>query len=317
MVLSATGLRRRFGKVTAVDGLDLTVRAGEVYGFLGVNGAGKTTTIRMLMGIIARDAGALELFGEPTERTTLEQKRRIGYVSQEQNFYPWMTCAGLGKFVGGFYPTWDAEEFARLLRIFLLPPERKASELSGGMRLKLALALALAHRPELLIFDEPTAGLDPVARREFLDLVQAHGREAGRAMLFSSHLIDEVQRLAGRVGILHAGRMRYEGSLSDLLASVRRVRVRAPTTRGDLMQWARSRRGAAVGGSSGTAGPTQPAFPTGARVLQEKQGAAGREWVVMAPPAAWNSDICNSAVVEAMSLEDIFISVVGAEPVAA
>lgn len=301
MLLAARGLRRSFGKVTAVDGLDLTVRAGEVYGFLGINGAGKTTTIRMLMGIIARDAGELELFGERTDRTTLAQKQRIGYVSQEQNFYSWMTCNALGKFVGGFYPNWDAEHFASLLRVFSLPPERKASELSGGMRLKLALALALAHRPELMIFDEPTAGLDPVARREFLELVQAHGRQAGRALLFSSHLIDEVQRLAGRVGILHAGRMRYEGSLSDLIASVRRVRLAAPTTRDDVMQWARARRGAATG--------SPPTFPAGSRVLQEKVGEAGREWIVMAPPAAWAEDRCVGAVSEAMSLEDIFIAV--------
>lgn len=317
MLLSARGLCRRFGRVTAVDGLNLTVRAGEVFGFLGVNGAGKTTTIRMLMGIIARDAGELELFGEPTARTTLGQKRRIGYVSQEQNFYPWMTCAGLGKFVGGFYPTWDAGEFARLLRTFALPPERKASDLSGGMRLKLGLALALAHRPELLICDEPTAGLDPVARREFLDLVQAHGRGAGRAMLFSSHLIDEVQRLAGRVGIIHAGRMRYEGSLSGLLASVRRVRARAPDSRGDLFQWARARRGAPSGGASEATAPSPPELPAGGRVLREQSGAGGREWVVMAPPEAWTSELHDHAEVEPLSLEDIFLALVGAEPAAA
>lgn len=317
MLLSARGLRRRFGKVTAVDGLDLTVRAGEVFGFLGVNGAGKTTTIRMLMGIIARDAGELELFGEPTARTTLGQKQRIGYVSQEQNFYPWMSCAALGKFVGGFYPTWDADEFARLLRIFALPPERKSADLSGGMRLKLGLALALAHRPELLIFDEPTAGLDPVARREFLDLVQEHGRGAGRAMLFSSHLIDEVQRLAGRVGILHAGRMRYEGSLAELLTSVRCVRERPPSTRSEVFQWARARRGATSTGASGPAAPRRPALPVGGRVLHERTGASGREWVVMAPPAAWTSDLCEHAVVEPLSLEDIFLAVVRAESAAA
>jgi ABC-2 type transport system ATP-binding protein len=298
VLLAARGLRRRFGKVTAVDNLDLTLRAGEVFGFLGVNGAGKTTTIRMLMGIIARDAGELELFGEPTARTTIEQKRRIGYVSQEQAFYPWMTCAKLGKFVGGFYPTWDVGEFARLVRIFALPPDRKAAELSGGMRLKLALALALAHHPELLIFDEPTAGLDPMARREFLDLVKAHGRGAGRGMLFSSHLVDE-------------------GSLSQLLASVRRVHTRAPGSRGELFQWARARRGGVSAGAGGLAAPTPPVLPAGGRVLQELTGTNGREWVVMAPPEAWSSGLTEHAVVEPLSLEDIFLAVVGAQSAAA
>ena len=124
-VLEVRGLRRHFGKVPAVDGIDLTVREGEIYGFLGINGAGKTTTIRALMGIIATEAGTISLLGETTRRTSVAQKRRIGYVSQEQNFYPWMKCHALGKFVGAFYPTWDAAEFARLLSVLEVPAERR------------------------------------------------------------------------------------------------------------------------------------------------------------------------------------------------
>jgi ABC-2 type transport system ATP-binding protein len=108
LVLRTTGLRRSFGKVRAVDGLDLTVRAGEIYGFLGRNGAGKTTTIRMLMGIIKPESGTIGLLGTTASRTTIDQKRRIGYVSQEPAFYPWMSARKLGKFVGGLYPTWAA-----------------------------------------------------------------------------------------------------------------------------------------------------------------------------------------------------------------
>src|SRR5436190_5444215 len=189
VVLRACGLKRVFGKVSAVDGLDLTVHAGEIYGFLGVNGAGKTTAIRILMGIIKCDAGTLELLGKTTRRTTIQQKQSIGYVSQEQTFYPWMTCRSLGRFVGGLYPSWDATEFERLIRLLDLPLDRKASQLSGGMRVKLALALALASRPALLILDEPTSGLDPVARREFLELIKRQAREHSRTTLFSSHLI--------------------------------------------------------------------------------------------------------------------------------
>ncbi|HZJ15140.1 MAG TPA: ABC transporter ATP-binding protein, partial [Chthoniobacteraceae bacterium] len=133
-VLEVRGLRRHFGKVPAVDGIDLTVREGEIYGFLGINGAGKTTAIRLLMGIIAAEAGTISLLGETTRRTSVAQKRRIGYVSQEQNFYPWMKCAALGKFVGSFYPTWDAAEFTRLLEVLEVPADRRVSELSGGMR---------------------------------------------------------------------------------------------------------------------------------------------------------------------------------------
>lgn len=213
----------RFGAVRALDGLSLTVRQGELYGFLGRNGAGKTTTLRLLMGILRPHAGSIELLGSRVSRVPVTLKRRIGYVSQEPTFYPWMTARQLGRFVGSFYPTWDAVEFARLLRLLDVPEERRASELSGGTRSKLGLALALAPRPDLLLLDEPTAGLDPVARAEFNDqLVQLH-RERGTTVFFSSHLVGEVERLADRVGIVQAGRTCFEGSVVELRDSVRRI----------------------------------------------------------------------------------------------
>ena len=122
-VLEVRGLKRNFGRVLAVDGVDLTVPRGQIYGFLGINGAGKTTTIRMIMGIISPDAGTIRMVGETSRSASVKQRQRIGYVSQEQNFYPWMTCKGLGKFVSSFYPSWDAVEFARILDVFSLPPD--------------------------------------------------------------------------------------------------------------------------------------------------------------------------------------------------
>ncbi len=220
-VLEVRNLKRHFGKVPAVESVDLNVVAGEIYGFLGINGAGKTTTIRSIMGIIAPESGTIRLVGETTRRTSVKQRRSIGYVSQEQNFYPWMTCKALGKFVGSFYPNWDAAEFSRLLEVFSIPQDRKVSALSGGMKAKLALALAVAPRPELLILDEPTAGLDPVARSEFMEIIVAQSRQHQRTTFFSSHLIDEVERCADRIGIIHAGRMRFEGQLDELHDQVR------------------------------------------------------------------------------------------------
>ena len=225
VLLKVDDVSKSFGKLRAVDHLNLEIRQGEIYGFLGVNGAGKTTTIRMIMGILAPDSGSIELFGKKSRRTTIKQKQRIGYVSQDQVFYSWMTPNMLGKFVGGLYSNWDKEEFQRLLNVLEIPPNRKSSRLSGGMRVKLALALALAPRPSLLILDEPTAGLDPVARREFLEIIQHQAREYRRTTFFSTHLLDEVERAADRVGIIHQGKKRFEGELTDLQNRVRRITV--------------------------------------------------------------------------------------------
>src|SRR5687768_15776485 len=120
-VLALRGLARSYGPVKVIDGLDLSVQRGEVYGFLGRNGAGKTTTIRALMGILKPDAGRIEILGATIDRPRIEQKQQIGYVAQEQHFYPWMTCLGIGRFVSGFYPSWDDRELLRLFDAFELP----------------------------------------------------------------------------------------------------------------------------------------------------------------------------------------------------
>ncbi len=283
-ILRVRDLRRSYGNFVAVDGLNLQVNEGEIYGFLGVNGAGKTTTIRMLMGIITPESGTIELMGETTRRTTLKQKQKIGYVSQEQVFYPWMTGQMLGKFVGGLYPKWDKQEFERLLKVLEVPADRKTSQLSGGMRVKLALALALAPRPSLLILDEPTAGMDPVARREFLDIIEHQAREYGRTTFFSTHLLNEVERAADKVGIIHQGKQRFEGDLKLLQNRVQRIKVRAGVT-----------------------------LPAGFNVwrVEEKPGdveGALFEMVVDAPPELWAT---TTVARENLSLDDIFIACVG------
>lgn len=240
--LRLTDIRRQFGRVKALDGLSLDVRDGEIYGLLGRNGAGKSTTIRILIGVLRADSGSLELFGRAVDRVSAQLKQRIGYVSQEQTFYPWMNANQLGAFVSAFYPRWDQSEYQSLLRTLDVPADRRSGELSGGTRTKLGLALALAPQPDLLLLDEPTAGLDPVARREFSDMVAHAARRRGTTVLFSSHLVDEVERLATRVGIIQAGRARFEGEVSTLVASVRRVvgDVALPPTfeqvRGDVWQ---------------------------------------------------------------------------------
>jgi ABC-2 type transport system ATP-binding protein len=227
-VVALRGVEKSYGAVPVLRGVDLELGPGEVYAFLGRNGAGKSTTLRIVMGITRPDAGELRLFGELVLPGDTRQRQRIGYVAQEQHFYDWMTPEALGRFVGAFYPTWRPAEYERLLRVLDVPP-RKVRALSGGTKVKLALALALAHDPELLIFDEPTAGLDPVARREFVEIVRDLAVTGRRTLLFSSHLIDEVERVSHRVGILEQGQVRYQGSLAELRERARLLRLPAPS----------------------------------------------------------------------------------------
>ncbi len=260
----------RFGAVKALDGLSLVVRQGEVYGFLGRNGAGKTTTLRLLMGILRPAGGSIELLGSRVSRVPVSLKRRIGYVSQEPAFYPWMNAQQLGGFVGSFYPTWDAAEYLRLLRMLDVPTDRRAAELSGGTRSKLGLALALAPRPDLLLLDEPTAGLDPVARAEFNDQLIILQRERGTTVFFSSHLVGEVEKLADRIGIVQAGRTRFEGSVVHLRDSVRRIAL------------------------------ADDAVPEGFERL--------RGDIFRADPARWDLAGSGGLAAEKLSLEDIFLA---------
>jgi ABC-2 type transport system ATP-binding protein len=228
-VLELDALAKRYGRVHALEALTLSVREGEVYGFLGRNGAGKSTAIRIIMGITRASGGQVRMFGENATRGRhIALRQRIGYVAQEQSFYHWMTPKSLGRFVRGFYPTWDDHAFTTLITRLDLPPARRIAGFSGGMKVKLALACALAHRPRLLVLDEPTAGLDPVARREFLETISEEARQSGATTFFSTHLIDEVEIAAHRVGIVDGGRTLYEGPVDALQARYRLLTPESP-----------------------------------------------------------------------------------------
>lgn len=216
-LVSLTDVSKRYGKLMVLDNLNLHVRPGEIYGFLGRNGAGKSTAIRLMMGISSPSTGTVSVFGHPMKGSRCAKSRRhIGFVAQEQSFYPWMTPKRLGKFMRGLYPDWSDERYHALLKRFELPLTRKAGSFSGGMKARLALSMALAAMPKLLILDEPTAGMDPVARREFLSLVKSEVVSSDTTVFFSTHLIGDIESLADRIGILDGGRLVYEGSLEQL-----------------------------------------------------------------------------------------------------
>ena len=226
MIIETHDLSRSFGKFLAVNQVNLQVHQGDVYGFLGRNGAGKTTVIRMLMGIIQSSKGTISLFDQTTKKISAQQKQKIGYVPQEQNFYPWMTAKQLAKFVGALYSAWDQTEFLRLLDIFDVALDRKIADLSGGTQVKLALAVALSHHSELLLLDEPTAGLDPIARREFLDIISVYAKD--KTVFFSSHLVHEIEEVANKIGIINNGRLCFQGDRKILTESVRQLTLSEP-----------------------------------------------------------------------------------------
>lgn len=225
MAIEIRGLVKRYGETIAVDRLDLNVRRGEVFGFVGPNGAGKTTTIRVLMGLSRPTAGEVRLFGQTLDAGGPALRSMVGYVGEEQAVYPYMRVSECMDFLREFFPGWDQGLALRIADVFKLPLRQRAGELSKGMRVQLALVLALAPRPPLLVLDEPTAGLDPIARREFLSTVLREAVGPEQCVFMSSHNLVEIERVVDRVGIIVHGRMAAVRTIGEFGSTQKRIRV--------------------------------------------------------------------------------------------
>ncbi len=197
-------------------GISFSLDPGEVVGLLGKNGAGKTTLMRIAMGMIEAQKGSVKIFGLDPRKDALEVKRRVGYVSEDQILPEFLTVAEIIRLHRGFFPTWDGALERRLFERFSLSPKAKIKTLSKGQARQVALLCAVAHRPELLLLDEPAGGLDPSARREFLETSIQLLNEAGTSILFSSHYMTDVERMAGRIVMIHEGRLLLDNTLDDL-----------------------------------------------------------------------------------------------------
>lgn len=224
-VIDTVGLTKRFGDTLAVDDLTLQIPTGSVFGFIGPNGAGKSTTIKMLMGLLRKTAGEARVLGVDVAARGEGLKHRIGYVPEMHFIYRWMRVRGVIDFCRSFYVTWNDKLCADLLKLFELDDKMKVKQLSKGMVVKLALLLAIVHEPELLILDEPTSGLDPLIREEFLDGVLRTVCERERTVLFSSHTLSDVQRLADTIGIIYEGRLLANCPTDELLTGTKRIRA--------------------------------------------------------------------------------------------
>lgn len=219
------GLRQGYRRRAVLDDVSLTVPRGSTFALLGRNGEGKTTLIRTLLGLLPPAAGTVRVLGLDPAREALEIRRRIGYLAEDQTMYGWMTPDEIARFLAPFYPTWDAAYAAALFERFGVPRDMRIKHLSKGHNVRLGLALALAHRPELVILDDPVLGLDPITRKQFNRDVIDHLQAEGRTVFYSSHLLYEVEAVADRVAILDRQRIVRVGATEELQRDVKRVIV--------------------------------------------------------------------------------------------
>jgi ABC-2 type transport system ATP-binding protein len=221
--IETNALTKRFRKLVAVNDVDLRVPWGSVYGFLGRNGAGKTTTISMLLGLLRPTSGSATVLGYSSKTDPVKIRAEIGYVPEKQIMYDWMTVEEILWFTSRFYENWNDELAKDLMGRFKLDPKRKIKHLSRGMVAEVCLILALAPEPRLLVLDDPTSGMDPVVRREFLENVVDIVRDRERTVFFSSHILTDIERVADWVGILKEGSLLVQSEVDKLKIRMRKV----------------------------------------------------------------------------------------------
>ncbi len=226
--IETASLRYQIGKSFTVSQLDMHVPRRSVYGFLGPNGAGKTTTIRLLLGLLKAQSGTITVLGHAMPDQYPAVLARTGYVPERPHVYPGLTVAEAVQLHRAFYPTWDQRWADDLLKQFLLEPSRRVGTLSKGESGKLLMLLALSQRPELLVLDEPTDGLDPVVRRDILAAVLEYVTDADATVLISSHLVHELERICDWVGVMDGGRLVAEMPMQEFKSGLKRLRLVAP-----------------------------------------------------------------------------------------
>jgi len=222
-VIVTRQLTKYYDRRPVVHGLDLRVPRGSVYGLLGRNGSGKSTTIKMLLGMVHADFGSASLLGEDVRRLQPETRARIAYLAEGHPLYRWMTIGEAVRFSRSFSPTWNGALVEQILDHFELSRRAKIRRLSNGQRAQVSLALAVAAEPELLILDDPTLGLDTVVRRDFLESLIQIIQRRGRTILFSSHILGDVERVADRIGILVDGVLRVDCPTDYFKDSIRKL----------------------------------------------------------------------------------------------
>ena len=259
-VVAITGLSRRFGSKTALNDVSLYVPKGGVFGLVGENGAGKTTLIKHMLGLLRAESGTVRVFGLDPVADPVGVLGRIGYLSEQPDLPGWMRVDELLRYTKAFYPKWDTAYAEKLREQFGLNPAQRLKTLSKGQQAKAGLLTAQAHRPDLLLLDEPSSGLDPIVRRDILEAVIRTVADEGRTVFFSSHLLEEIERVSDHIAMVHQGRMILCGPLDEIKAQHRRFTLHFEAT------------------------PLKPPVIAGALSVS----GAGKEWTVL----------CNGAQIE-------------------
>ena len=223
-----------YGK-TVLEDVSFSVEPGDIVGVLGKNGAGKTTLLELMLGFTPPSAGGVELFGHASYRLPGAAKARLGFVPQQDELVNQLTAADQIGVIASFYPRWDDDLVTRLAREWEVDLTERIKGMSVGQRQKLSILLALGHRPDLLILDEPVASLDPVARRQFLEQIIDVAADGARSVVFSSHIVSDVERLANKIWIVKDHRLYWQGDFDALKDSIVRLHVRAPRGLPDLL----------------------------------------------------------------------------------
>lgn len=223
LAIDIQAVHKSFRRNEVLRGMSLQVERGKTFAFLGRNGAGKTTTIQMLLGLLGRDDGTIRVLGHDPEKEPLDVRAKVGYLAEDQTMYGWMKCGDILRFVAPFYPTWDHDLALQYAKEFEVPLQTKIKHLSKGQNVRLGLVLTLAHRPELVILDDPALGLDPIMRKQFNRDLITHLQGEGRTVFYSSHLLYEVEPVADVVAILKDGRIVRQAETELLRQDVKQI----------------------------------------------------------------------------------------------
>lgn len=291
-VIEIRGVTRRFGPKRALDGVNLAVPRGSVFGLVGPNGSGKTTLIKHVLGLLRAQTGSVRVFGRDPVRDPAGVLSRIGCLTEENDLPGWMRVDELLRYTRAFYPGWSDDYAEELRQAFALEPAARVKTLSKGQRARAGLLIALAYRPELLVLDEPSSGLDPLVRRDILTAIIRTITEDGRTVLFSSHLLEEVERVADHVAMIHQGRIVFDAPLDEIKATHRRLTL------------------------SFTEPLSRPPALAGALAWE----GAGREWTAVCAGAPVGlraaAEAAGGSVVEehALRLDEIFLARAGKGP---